>query len=331
MGPPHLITNIGFCALAAEEIIRALGEDVDEAGSREIHRLYSLGLPPVIDLPSLAVMTNLNPSILFAFYKFPEKQYRVFTIPKGAGRRRIESPRVGLKIIQRWLAYHFQRCWEPPREVHGFVRGRSHLSAASAHIGAEWVISRDIANFFPTVDRESIRRALEHLGYRDSEGLILLTGLCSYDNRLSQGAPTSPVLSNVALRDVDGVLRDLAHQYNARYTRYADDLSFSGKGPLPVDLARRIDEIFSELPWMIASNKSHEAELPNRLKIHGLLVHGNHVRLTKGYRNRLRAYRHLMNAGKIRPTDIGTISGHISYAKSVEDFPTGGSRGSSGP
>lgn len=70
--------------------------------------------------------------------------------------------------------------------------------------------------------------------------------------------------------------------------------------------------------WVIADEKEHLAELPNRLKVHGLLVHGPKPRMTKGYRNRIRAYRHLIENGKIKSEDIDKVKGHLAYAAQVE-------------
>lgn len=70
--------------------------------------------------------------------------------------------------------------------------------------------------------------------------------------------------------------------------------------------------------WTVAADKIYSSALPARLKVHGLLVHGASVRLTKGYRNRIRAYRHLLKQGKISEEDMKSILGHISYAEFVE-------------
>jgi len=72
--------------------------------------------------------------------------------------------------------------------------------------------------------------------------------------------------------------------------------------------------------WEISEKKEYYAERPNRLKVYGLLVHGERPRLTKGYRNRIRAFRHLLEAEKITEEDLKRIKGHLAYAQSVEDI-----------
>jgi hypothetical protein len=112
----------------------------------------------------------------------------------------------------------------------------------------------------------------------------------------------------------------VAHQEGVRYTRYADDLVFSGLGAVPSALQDRVRSCLSESDWTIATEKEKLVELPNRLKVHGLVVHGSSPRLTKGYRNRIRAYRHLLAAGKISADDLAKVKGHISYAAQVESI-----------
>lgn len=175
-------------------------------------------------------------------------------------------------------------------------------------------------NFFPSTPIGQIRSSLCKLGYRDGEGLELLTKLLSFHGRLSQGAPTSPVISNIALTDIDGALSAIAQDHGIRFTRYADDITFSGATGVefPEDLLAGIQEKFAGTPWQISQRKVHFAKSPARLKVHGLLVHGDELRLTKGYRNRLRAYRHLMHLGRISADDVGRVTGHLNYASQIE-------------
>ncbi|WP_165772027.1 reverse transcriptase family protein [Niveispirillum lacus] len=291
------------------------GEEVAEIG-----RLSAAGLPPITSLNALSVMTGYNPGFVWALANRTARYYRVFEIPKGRGTRQIEAPRVALKLIQKWLCHHFSAKWQPLDAVHGFVPGRSHLTAASVHLRAEWILSIDLENFFPSTPIDQIRGSLRKLGYQDGDGLELIANLLSFRGRLSQGAPTSPVISNIALSDIDGILSDIARNFRIRFTRYADDITFSGISgvQLPDELLASVREQFVGTPWRISERKIHIAKSPARLKVHGLLVHGDELRLTKGYRNRLRAYRHLMQLGRIDASDLGKVTGHMNYASQIE-------------
>jgi hypothetical protein len=318
--PHNLIERLTLVAGSLEELCAALGDAAGGDEVAEIGRLCAAGLPPITSLSALSVMTGYNPGFVWALANRTARYYRTFEIPKGRATRQIEAPRVALKLIQKWLCHHFSAKWKPLDGVHGFVPGHSHLTAASVHLRAEWILSIDLENFFPSTPIDQIRGSLRKLGYKDGDGLELIANLLSFRGRLSQGAPTSPVISNIALSDIDGLLYGIARDLGIRFTRYADDITFSGMAGVefPEDLLARVREQFVGTPWRISEKKVHIARSPARLKVHGLLVHGDELRLTKGYRNRLRAYRHLMHLGRIAASDVGKVTGHLSYASQIE-------------
>ena len=163
--------------------------------------------------------------------------------------------------------------------------------AAAAHCGARWIYSLDIANFFPTTSMRDVAEALEQIGY-PPRSARLVASLCCYKEHLAQGSPASPVLSNLVFSQWDQRLTEIATETHSRYTRYVDDLVFSGTQSMPKNLKTRVHPVIDETGWKIAEGKEHIATLPHRLKVHGLLVHGTAPRLTKGYRNRIRAISH---------------------------------------
>lgn len=290
--------------------------DADEY--REIKRLFDLKLPPITSVEVLSVMSGYNAGFLWSLINRPEKYYRKFQIPKGRSVRYLEGPQVSLKLIQKWLSIHFERRWTPPDTVFGFVKGRSHIDAAKIHIGAEWVASVDIEDFFPSTPVSCISDAIRLLGYSNEQSILIISRLCSYNHRLPQGAPSSPVISNIVLQEIDSRLIELADRHNVNVSRYADDVVFSGTGEAPEGILDQITACFDETPWRISSRKKELIMLPRRLKVHGLLVHGQNVRLTKGYRNRIRAYKHLMSKDAVHEKDVQRIAGHLNFAKQVE-------------
>jgi RNA-directed DNA polymerase len=134
----------------------------------------------------------------------------------------------------------------------------------------------------------------------------------------SQGSPASPVLSNLVFSPLDKKLKSIASEKKLRYTRYADDVVFSGVGEPPSGLAEEVKAVIEVGGWKVAHEKECLARLPHRLKAHGLLVHGKSPRLTKGYRNRIRAFSHLLKHERVKGEDIPRFLGHLSYAKSVD-------------
>ena len=160
---------------------------------------------------------------------------------------------------------------------------------------------------------------LESIGYTNEAAKVIIS-LCCYKGALAQGSPASPVLSNIAFKEVDKLLIDLSKKHNVKVTRYADDITFSGKGVPPENLAQEVKALIVKSGWKIADTKEYLVELPFRLKVHGLLVHNEKPRLTKGYRNKIRAYKHLLEKGLVKEEDEDMIKGHIYYAKSIDNL-----------
>lgn len=314
---PHPLLNSPFFLFdSVDELLRALGDSVDDAEREQVLALAGLGLPPVTSRGALSVMLGVNPGLVWSFLNRPAQHYRSFQIPKGRSFRTIDAPKVALKILQKWLSVQLQKVYVAPDHVFGFVTGRSHINAAEKHVNAKWVFSVDVRDFFPTTPRALVCSTLQDIGFAGDSADLVSRVTCLRD-ALAQGAPTSPVLSNMCFSNIDGSLQDLASQYGVNLTRYADDIVFSGTGVFPEVLSSDVAQLFDGGPWRLAGNKTELAMLPGRLKVHGLLVHGDKVRLTKGYRNKLRAYRHLLHAQRVRPEDVRTLKGHVAYSDSV--------------
>lgn len=317
--PPLLQDSQFFLFSNVEELLAALGNSIAAADRQEVVRLAELGLPPACTREILATMLGINPGLLWSFEYRPNKHYRIFCIPKGArGEREIIAPRVALKVLQKWLSVLIQRHYAAPDHVFGFVPGRSHLEAAKVHRMARWTFSVDIANFFPSTPAEVVAGAFESIGF-GAECAEMLARLTCYRGFLAQGAPTSPVLSNIALGTVDVKLSDISRRYGVRLSRYADDIVLSGIDEFPQQLRAEIADVFTDTPWELSADKTELNQLPGRLKVHGVLVHGPKIRLTKGYRNKLRAYTYLASRGRIRQEELLKVNGHIRYGKQVEE------------
>lgn len=312
--PPPLLVSFN----SVENFLDALPDDVATLSKQEILQLVESGLPPLISIVAASTLFGVSKSFIGSISQQPNKYYRQFKIRKGRKQRLIQAPKVALKIIQRWFGYHVARSTPLPDYVFGFVPGKNGvIEAAKLHCGAHWVYSLDLRDFFPSIVGHQVTSALQTRGYSE-RAANFISRLCTLDNRLPQGSPASPVLSNLVFQSTDNALNDIAEQLGVRYSRYADDLVFSGIDSPPEILPAQVKETLMQFGWTIASEKEHLAKVPARLKVHGLLVHGDRPRLTKGYRNRIRAYRHLLDSDRITPEDIASIRGHLAYADLVD-------------
>lgn len=315
MNPPPFLISFSN----SDQFLKELSEDLRLEFQDEFSRLASKKLPPIVSIRCLATLFGFSPRFVGAIFHHPEHYYRSFAIHKGKKKRMIQAPKVALKVIQKWFGFHLAEITAFNDCVYGFIKGRSAIMAAAVHCRSQWIYSVDIKDFFPTTPKRMVQNALINLGYSE-HGAEIAAQLCCYKGALAQGSPASPVLSNLVFQKADSQLQVLANSYGLKYTRYADDITFSGQSEVPQQLKNQVREIIISHGWVISEAKEILAHLPNRLKVHGLLVHGLKPRLTKGYRNRIRAYEHMLKGGKIKATDIAKVLGHLSFSKSINVF-----------
>lgn len=301
--------------------LRAIHLDEESVELEQARKLFESGLPPIVSRQALTTMLGIHVGLLWSIRRNTSKYYREFSIMTGTKRRVIHSPRVVLKIIQKWLSIQLSKAYVRPNHVFGFCPTLSHLDAAAVHLGAEWVVSVDIESFFSNVSRRRVQWAFKRLGYSSNVASIL-SEICCYNGALPQGAPSSPVLSNLCAYNLDSRLQIIERRYGCNVSRYADDITFSGKGELPERIISDIKKAVQKERWTVASHKTKLMVTPHRRKVHGLLVHGDTLRLTKGYRNKLRAFEHVLKRDNLTEEDFRKLNGHLEYAKSILKFNT---------
>jgi retron-type reverse transcriptase len=153
--------------------------------------------------------------------------YREFTIPKrSGGKRRIHAPTPELKTLQRRILRRLLARLKTHPAATGFERGESFVTNARRHVGRAVVLRFDVQDFFPSTSARRVEKYFRAIGW-NREAARLLSGLCTWEGALPQGAPTSPRLSNLLNYRLDARLSGLAARSEAIYTRYADDLTFS--------------------------------------------------------------------------------------------------------
>lgn len=165
-----------------------------------------------------------------------KKRYTSFKIPKKkpGEYRFIDAPNPTLRSLQRSLNYALQVIYTPHPAAMGFAPGRSIVSNALVHTGQNYVYNIDLRNFFPSIPSGRVYARMQTKPFSCSkEAASLIADLCCYTNFfgkvLPQGAPTSPTLTNIICERLDYKLSRLAKAYGLNYSRYADDITFSGK------------------------------------------------------------------------------------------------------
>jgi RNA-directed DNA polymerase len=195
--------------------------------------LFGITDPKTLDecftVDLLAKFLNTDYSNLSKLIYGKRSPYRTFYIPKkSGGTREIKAPIKILKLIQQKLKVEFEDYSSPRVASHGFIKGRSILTNAKLHINRNYVLNVDLENFFNSINFGRIKKLFESTPFKfTSPVATVLAQICCHENSLPQGAPTSPILSNMIAFKLDGELMRLAKKINFRYSRYADDLTIS--------------------------------------------------------------------------------------------------------
>ncbi|RYH52764.1 MAG: hypothetical protein EON54_14285 [Alcaligenaceae bacterium] len=185
-------------------------------------------LPPeLMTVPALYAKLGIGGAEAKFLAHYVRHRYRASQIPKRrGGYRTLLAPDNRLKFHQRELLDLLTPLYRPKPAVHGFVAERSPITNANAHQGRPYLLNLDISNYFGVITRNRVRGVLIAVGMPAAVA-DAVCNLTVVDNQLPQGAPTSPLLANMVTFRLDRDLTSFAKTHRLRYTRYADDLTFS--------------------------------------------------------------------------------------------------------
>ena len=222
-----------------------------------------------------------------------QSAYHIYKISKGNGKFRvIKAPNDELKEIQNRLLHEVFYTVMPHDVAHGFVPNRSILTNAKPHVGHRMVANFDITDFFPSTKQKMVKAVLKrHYNLSDADAK-LVAGLCCLHGELPQGAPTSPHLANLAMWDADVRLLELSNEHTLNYTRYADDMTFSGAWT-PDGLPKLVGQIIKDYGYRLAPHKIKFYGQHRRQMVTGLVVNEK-INIPRETRKRLRAILHDM-------------------------------------
>lgn len=251
-------------------------------------RLLDEGLPVIFDIKHLSLLLGIDPYTFGElFYSIDNSGYHEMEIPKkSGGMRKLSVPTVDLKYIQRWILDNILSNIHISEYANGFVEGKSIVTNAVGHIGAECVINLDIKDFFPSISYEQVFYIFRYYGYTKQLSYILAK-LCTYKGSLPQGSPASPYITNILCLKMDKRLGGLAKKYAAVYTRYADDITFSGAKGIK-SLLPAAQKIIIEEGFVVNSQKTHTACRHQRQEVTGLIINDGTLKIPKEYKRKLR-------------------------------------------
>ena len=333
---------------------------------------YSLGVAPIISLAHLAFSSGVQhrhlrsrcarqPFTVVDGVQF--RPYRTFAVKKRSGGKRVISvPADDLLQVQRWINRNILSRCSCHHRAFAYQEGRSIVDCASIHLGCRWLIKLDLVRFFESITERQVYRVFRDIGYSrlvSFELARLCTRVDSISRKrkvgpkwqanrqraaipdyahpvvgyLPQGAPTSPMLSNLVARNLDDVLDVMLKELGGEYSRYSDDiyLSFSNKSFSQTDavrLVRRVGIQVRKHGFELNNAKTAIAGPGHRRLVLGILVDRRRLRLCRVFRRRLEwHYRHCLvdpakHATKKEFDSVAGLRNHLdgllAFAKSVD-------------
>lgn len=229
----------------------------------------------------------------FNYFCNPNKcsrSYKTFTIPKKSGEPRVISAPTHIhKSMLTFANRILQACYDPSDAAMGFIPERSVVDNARRHVDRNYVLNLDMKDFFPSISQARVWAVLQLPPFNmNTDVASAFAGMCCmrvpsadgkkarrYDYVLPQGSPASPMLTNIVCQRLDRRLSGLAKRFGLRYTRYADDITFSsdhnvyaGDGEFMTELRR----IIEEQHFTINESKTRLQKRGSRQEVTGLVV-----------------------------------------------------------
>ena len=276
-----------------------------------------------------------------------DKRYRSFKIPKKNGKQRIISaPVKGLKSMLKALNIVFECLYTPSVAAMGFTMGRSIVDNASIHVGMNYVLNLDLKDFFPSISQARVWARLQLEPFSFSKEIAnIAAGLCCMPVEdktegkkwkkkgvLPQGAPTSPLLTNAVCDKLDRRLLGLAKRFNVKYSRYADDLTFSSMHSVYAnegDFMKELRRIIEDQNFTINEEKTRLQKRGARQEVTGVIV-CEKPNVTRSYIRDVRMLLHVWEKfghdrayARFLPTYIANKLGATPHTPSMEEVLRG--------
>lgn len=307
-------------------VIRTLASDVDLLAER--------GLPTWQDELALVADLGITAQRLWwlASHRYDDRitHYTRFRVPKRrGGYRTIMAPKVALKAVQRLVLKRLASRLPVSDYAHGFVPGRSVRTNAEPHVGRRVVLRFDLEDFFGTVTFGRVRGYLIAMGYSFAVATALALLMTEAERQpvevdgelryvpighryCVQGAPTSPAVCNAIASKLDHRLAGLGAAHGFVYTRYADDLTFSGDDESKIGLLlRMVKQIVVDEGFRLNAEKTRVMRSGSRQSVTGVIVNET-LGLSRTRRREMRARIHRMSPAS-PPEELRKLRGELAY------------------
>lgn len=251
--------------------------------------------------------------LLYTISNHAEKHYKVFKIPKrNGGYRTIYEPDYTLKSIQRNILNNVLNERITSSYAKAYKKGLSLVDNATPHLNKKVILKLDIKDFFPSIDFLKVyKKAFPRNMYPEAVA-NLLTNLTTYNNFLPQGTPTSSYISNLVLRSFDIKVGNFCEDRNISYTRYCDDMTFSGSFDTKEVITFVKNALYKE--GFILNKQKIKIIKPNKAQIVTGIVCNEKLSIPRPYKKAIRQSMYYINK-------YG-LDNHLKHIKNLDDKTT---------
>ena len=224
---------------------------------------------------------------IYAISNKTENNYTIFRITKhSGGYRTIYEPNSVLKHIQKQILKNVLYTRSISKYAKAYSKGTSLLDNALPHVGKDIILKLDIKSFFDSITFSNIYKSCFGLEYFPKQIGMLLTSLVTYNDFLPQGAPTSSYISNLVMKDYDEEIGKWCNEKNIEYTRYSDDMTFSGDFD-PSEVIKIVRKYLYKLGLKINNKKIHVIKNCYCQNVTGVVVNEK-LQVSIKYRKKIR-------------------------------------------
>lgn len=295
------------------------------------------GLPPLWSLLAYVMMYEGTSSVnhFWESYRHAkalaenrDRHYYAAYIPKNtSGIRNLQVPGYEIASHQRFIWQNILKKLPVSECAFAYRKGIGIRECARPHVGRAVLIHMDIKNFFGSIRESTVfRYLLRETGY-PKQLVHFISRMCCYAGSLPQGACTSPILSNICFRECDETLQLYCREHGLVYTRYSDDLFFSGDVENAGAHIKKITEILGKHGFKVNREKTKVLRKDAAQRILGMTVN-TRLQVSRSYRRALRQELHYLyefggDAKGAKAADdwlsyLCCLQGKISYVLSAD-------------
>lgn len=266
---------------------KGLSQDTIKQHVQYIEKLNKQKLPVIFEFIHLTKLLGRSRKFLALAVNSSESLYREFEIPKRNKKelRTINCPYPSLLEVQDWIYKEILKSVKVHPCSHGFLTNKSIVTNVKPHVNADEILKIDLENFFPSININRIISLFHHLGYNKKVSYYLAK-LTTFEDALPQGAPTSPMLSNIICYKMDKRIYRLCKKFNLKYTRYADDITISGKS-IPKKIFEYVNEIIEDSGFNVKESKTRYYKQENKKIVTGIQIVNNKISIPTQYKRKL--------------------------------------------